>query len=169
MGFNNDFSSSYEFLNLNAQNSTTINVSALFLNEVLEENVVILRGFQDEKILGNFLRTAKLAIFPYKTDEHNVVYGASGAIRNAMANGIPVIASDSHLFDDLEGVVPRAHDSVSLATEINTVFENGDYRMSRRERNIQLVRENNWSMTADKHLEAYNDILNNMESDVIRL
>jgi len=40
-----------------------------------------------------------------------------------MANGIPVIASDSHLFDDLEGVVPKAHDTMTLADEIAKVFE----------------------------------------------
>lgn len=135
----------------------------------LEENVVVLRGFQDEKILGNFLRTAKLAIFPYKTDEHNVVYGASGAVRNAMANGIPVIASDSHLFDDLEGIIPRAHDSMSLAEEISKVFKSDEYRLSLRDRNLQFVRDNNWDMTADKHLDVYNDILGGVETDTIRI
>jgi len=137
--------------------------------EQLDQNIVILRGFQSEEVLGNFLRTAKLAIFPYKTDENNVVYGASGAVRNAMANGIPVIASDSHLFDDLEGVVPRVHTATDLADEISKVFENDDYRMSLKAKNLQFVKDNNWEMTAEKHIDVYSDILGDFESGIVRL
>lgn len=137
--------------------------------EKLNENIVILRGFQSEEILGNFLRTAKLAIFPYKTDENNIVYGASGAVRNAMANGIPVIASDSHLFDDLDGIVPRVHNAKDLADEISKVFENDDYRMSLKAKNLQYVKDNNWEMTADKHISVYDDVLSQFETGIVRL
>jgi hypothetical protein len=54
----------------------------------IADNVAVIRGYQDEKIINTYLRTAKLAIFPYKNNPDNVVYGASGAIRIAMANRI---------------------------------------------------------------------------------
>jgi len=98
-----------------SENPHTINVHEEYYSYIkrkvndldLVENVVVLRGFLSEQLINNFMRTAKLAIFPYKNNPNNMVYGASGAIRIAMANGVPVIASDSHMFDDLEGVVPR--------------------------------------------------------------
>jgi glycosyltransferase involved in cell wall biosynthesis len=135
----------------------------------LEENVVIMRNFLDEKVINNYLRTAKIAIFPYKTDPKNKVYGASGAIRVAMANATPVIASDSHLFDDLEGVVPRISDHLTLATEIDKIFSDGDYRQKLIETNTNFVRQNNWDTTAEKHLDVFRQVLNGNDTNLVRI
>lgn len=135
----------------------------------LENNVVILRGFVSDDIIRNYLRTAKLAIFPYKTDPNNCVYGASGAVRHAMANGVPVIASDSHLFDDLDGVLPRASSVESLAQEIDKVFSNETYRKSLIAANLQFMKDNNWDITADRHISIYESIAKEMEDNSIRI
>ncbi len=124
----------------------------------LEDNVAVLRGFHDEKTINNFLRTAKLAIFPYINNPDNVVYGASGAVRIAMANNIPVIASKSHLFDDLEGVVPRIENSLELAKEIDNIFSDYKYKNSILEKCKKFVNENNWSIVADKYLTTFKEI-----------
>lgn len=135
----------------------------------LEENVVVMRGYLSEQHLCNFMRTAKLAIFPYKNNPNNVVYGASGAIRKAMANGIPIIASESHLFDDLENIVPRPSDANMLAYEIDRVFSDEQHRSSMISNNLQFVKDNNWVVTADRHLAAFTDIIAKSEVNTIRV
>jgi len=135
----------------------------------LEENVVIVRGFLSEKHISNFLRTAKLAIFPYKNNLNNVVYGASGAVRNAMANGIPIIASDCHLFDDIQGVVPRISDHVQLAEEIDRVFSNTQYKADLVQKNLEFVERHNWDATADSHVAVFDKIIARYEGDVVRI
>lgn len=125
----------------------------------IEDHVAILRGYQAEETLINYLRTAKLAIFPYVTDPKNVVYGASGAIRIAMANHIPVIASSSHMFDDLEGILPRPANATELADTIARIFNDGSYRSNLIDRQLDFVRANTWDKTADHYLSFLNSTL----------
>lgn len=135
----------------------------------LENNIVIVRGFLSESHICNFLRTAKLAIFPYKNDEKNVVYGASGAIRKAMANGIPIIASDCHLFDDMNGVIPRVSNHVELAAEIDKVFSDQSYRKELISKNLDFVQNHSWENVAQQHLAVFKQIIDNFEKDFIRI
>lgn len=133
----------------------------------IEDNVAILRGYQSEETLINYLRTAKLAVFPYITDPKNVVYGASGAIRLAMANKIPVVASSSHMFDDVEGVLPRPRDAASLANEISHIFKDEAYKQSVVERAVRYVYQNTWDVTADRYLAFLGRSIDSDRSDAI--
>lgn len=125
----------------------------------IEDNVAIIRKFQTEQTLNHYLRTAKLALFPYRSDPNNVVYGASGATRVAMANGIPVICGKNHQFDDLEGVVPRAGTAEELANEIDKVFSDWKHKDAIIERCQKYIEENTWSRVADKYLAIYPEVL----------
>jgi glycosyltransferase involved in cell wall biosynthesis len=125
----------------------------------LEDNVTIIRGFQSEETINNYLHTAKLAIFPYVNNPNNKVYGASGAIRVAMANKIPIVASESNLFDDLVGVVPRPSSASALANEIDEVFSNKIYRDSILTKISKFIEDNTWEKSAKKYLEVYNKIV----------
>lgn len=129
----------------------------------VEENVAIIQKFNTEQIITNYLRTAKMALFPYLTDPENTVYGASGALRIAMANEIPVVASESHLFDDLEGIVPRPKDYLELSSEIDKIFSDSFYKDTLLQRNHDYVRNNSWSVTADRYLEAIDHIMSSRE------
>lgn len=122
------------------------------------DNVAIIRKFQSEQIIKNYLRTAKIAVFPYVGDPKNMVYGASGAIRVAMACDTPVIASDCHQFDDLHGVVPRPGDYRELAKEIDKVFSDEKYRTSLIGKISNYIDNNNWDITADRYLDLYSQI-----------
>lgn len=135
----------------------------------LEENVVIVRGYLSEQHICNFLRTAKLAIFPYKNDEKNIVYGASGAIRNAMANGIPIIASDCHLFDDLDGVVPRITNAEELASEVDKIFSDSQYRHLLVRKNLEFIEENTWEEVAKQHIQVFQQIIEDNENNIVRV
>jgi glycosyltransferase involved in cell wall biosynthesis len=125
----------------------------------LHDNVAIIRKFHSEEIINTYLRTSKLALFPYVTDPNNIVFGASGAIRMGMSNNIPVIASESHMFDDLEGVVPRPGNAVELAREIDKIFSDEKYRQNLIRKNQTHVQENTWEITADRYLAAMKNIL----------
>ena len=131
----------------------------------IENNVCILRKYQTDEMLNLFLRLAKIAIFPYAIDPNNIVFGASGAIRVAMSNRRPVIASDSHMFDDLEGVVPRPSDYIGLASEIDEIFSNSAYRSKILARCADYVRVNNWDSIANQYVGLYNRLTTDYSSE----
>jgi glycosyltransferase involved in cell wall biosynthesis len=135
----------------------------------LDENVVVMRGFLSEQHLCNFMRTAKLAIFPYKNNPANVVYGASGAIRKAMANDIPIIASESHMFDDLDGVLPRPSTAEELADEIDRVFSDEEHKKSLIEKAKNYVLSNTWDAVAQQHVDVFANIIDKFSSTAIRV
>lgn len=124
----------------------------------LHDNAVIIRKFQTDQIIKNYLRTAKIAVFPYVGNPNNMVYGASGAIRVAMACGTPVIASSCHQFDDLEGVVPRPANFAELADEIDEIFSNEDYKKSILKKIDVYINNNTWDITADRYLKIFKQI-----------
>jgi glycosyltransferase involved in cell wall biosynthesis len=129
------------------------------INELeLHDNVAIIRKFQSEQAIKNYLRTAKIAVFPYVSDPKNMVYGASGAIRVAMACGTPVIASNCHQFDDLKGVVPRPGNYKELAQEIDKVFSDENYRNHIKVRMNSYITANDWDITADRYLDLFPQI-----------
>ena len=147
-----------------ANASTTHKQYHRHLNDLIEklglqDNVVILRKYHSEKIIKNYLRTAKLALFPYVTDPTNIVFGASGAIRIAMGCNTPVIASESHMYDDLEGVVPRPSSPLELSKEIDKVFSDEAYKRKLVEKNQLYIRENDWNITADRYIKAIQNIM----------
>jgi glycosyltransferase involved in cell wall biosynthesis len=125
----------------------------------LEENVAIIRKYQSEKSLCLFYRLNKLAIFPYINNSENVVFSASGSARIAMANMIPVIVSESHLFDDLQTILPRPDSAEKLAIEIDKVFSDGKYRTELIDNSNTFINKNNWKVCATKYLEIYNQLV----------
>jgi glycosyltransferase involved in cell wall biosynthesis len=127
----------------------------------LNKNVALYRKYQTEQMLNYYLRLAKLAIFPYINNPNNTVFGASGATRIAIANKIPVIVSESHLFDDFDGVLPRPDSPEALAREIDEIFSNGAYRESIVRKSQDFIRENSWTNVADKYLAVYAEVAPN--------
>lgn len=125
----------------------------------LYENVAIIRKYNSDEIINNYLRTAKLALFPYVTNPNNVVFGASGAIRIAMANNCPTIASESHMFDDLEDIVPKPKNAEELANEIDQMFSNEQYKLEILEKFKTYIKNNNWENTALKYIDCIKSIL----------
>jgi glycosyltransferase involved in cell wall biosynthesis len=127
----------------------------------LQDNVAIQRGFLSDDEINNYFRTARLAIFPYVTDPQNIVYGASGATRLSFANNTPTIASSSHMFDDLEGVIPRpeAGNVEELANEIDRIFSDEKYKQNILEKQRKYILENLWEITADRYKSFMQEVL----------
>lgn len=124
----------------------------------LTNNVAFVRKYQTDYMLNMYLRLAKLAIFPYVNNPNNTVYAASGAVRIAMANKVPVIASESHLFDDLEGVLPRPSSHIDLAKAIDDVFSNWKHRDQIVRNAQEFLKNNTWEHAADQYLSVYQQI-----------
>jgi glycosyltransferase involved in cell wall biosynthesis len=125
----------------------------------LVDNAVIIRGFQTEDVLNQYLRTYKVAVFPYVQDPKNVVYGASGAARIAMANRIPTIVSSSHMFDDLENVLVRTNGADQLAHTIDRVFSSESYRKRLVGYADEYVEANSWRVAAGRYLDFFRRIV----------
>lgn len=135
----------------------------------LGDNIVVLRGYLSDQHIRNFLRTAKLAVFPYKNDLNNVVYGSSGAVRKAMSNGIPVIASDCHLFDDLDGIVPRPSNPQQLADEIEKVFTSQEYKQELLKKSKEFVVKYSWENVGKEYAEILCDLAKITDCNTIRV
>jgi glycosyltransferase involved in cell wall biosynthesis len=132
----------------------------------LTDNAVVIRGFQTDDVLNQYLRTYKLAVFPYVCDPKNVVYGASGAARIAMANRIPTITSSSPMFDDLQGVVPRPTPS-ELADEIDRVFSSQIYKNTIIRSQDAYISANSWAVTGRRYLDFLGSVVASSRPDVI--
>lgn len=125
----------------------------------IRDNVAIVMKYQSDKMLNLYLRLAKLVVFPYLINDDNMVYGSSGAVRLAMAAKKPVIVSESHLFDDLEGVAPRPTDHIQLAKEIDEVFSNAKKRNELVDRTTRYIGANSWEFCVGQYLAVYNQIV----------
>ena len=154
------------YLYLCSDNTHTTHIHSQYYNFLLKkvedldlhDNVAIIRKFQSDQAINSYLRTAKVALFPYVMNPTNTVYGASGAIRVAMANGVPVIASNSHQFDDLDGVIPRPAGHVELAKEIDKVFSSHAHKEILQSRIANYIENNTWPITADRYIAIYDQI-----------
>jgi glycosyltransferase involved in cell wall biosynthesis len=127
--------------------------------EGVRDNIAIVRKYQSERMLSLYLRLAKMVVFPYVVNGDNKVYGASGAIRIAMAHGKPVVCSDSHLFDDLEGIIPRPTCHIELAEEIDRIFSDDDHRNEIVGSAMDYVEKFSWDYAADAYLSIYDKIM----------
>ena len=125
----------------------------------LQKNVALYRKYQTEQMLNYYLRLAKMAIFPYINNPNNIVFGASGATRIAMANKIPVVISESHMFDDLEGILPRPDSPEALAKTIDEIFSNSTYRETIVHKSQTFIDEHSWNRVADQYLDVYRQIV----------
>lgn len=126
----------------------------LIQEKELEENVSVIRGYQSDDSLANFLRTVRIAIFPYTAHPDHVVYGSSGAARLALANGTPTIVSKVPLFYDLEEVLPRVEGAEELALEIDKLFSSSAEYKNQVKKQKEFVRNNSWAITAQRYVDV---------------
>ena len=134
-------------------------LNKLIVEEGVENNVAIIRKYQSEDMLNLYLRLFKVAIFPYISDPDNVVFGASGAIRLAMANLKPIIASSSPMFADVDGVIPRPSNYLEIAEEIDKIFSDDEYRNGIIQNIKSYIESNSWEDVSGRYLDLYNTIL----------
>jgi glycosyltransferase involved in cell wall biosynthesis len=120
----------------------------------LHNHVSIIRGFQSDETLQTYLRTNRVAIFPYTNHPEHVVFGSTGAARVAMTQGVPVIVSDVPLFHDLEGICPRTASVDDICMEITNFFDEKKAKEQVAKQN-KFLTDNSWARVAQRQLEKY--------------
>lgn len=130
-----------------------------------EESVPAKHYLKDIKILatGNFTfldyqpidelkklaQTCSLALFPYVGE----VYGASGAVRLAMAWGLPVVTSKVSLFDDLKDVVLQG----DIENQVRKILK--EYPQEQVKIQQNFIEKYSWENMADRHAALFNAII----------
>lgn len=141
-----------------SSNSSYHNDYYLELKRVVEElniqdNVAIIRGFQSDQSLKSFLKTNRVAVFPYVSQPGHEVFGASGAARMAMSENIPVITSNIPHFSDLPTI--KASSPQEIAHNLDILFSNDSSIKKQLIIQKKYVLDNNWSNIADKYIELF--------------
>lgn len=116
----------------------------------LRDHVALIKGFQDEVSLKDYLRIHRVALFPYVENGKHAVLGCSGAARFTMAQGIPIVTTRIPLFEDLDAIVPRGDTPRELAAQVAKLFD----RKSRE--GVTLVQDkfleaNSWARAGERY------------------
>lgn len=119
----------------------------------IQENVAILRGFQSDATLDSYLRTNKVAVFPYLSEPNHEVFGASGAARLAMSTNIAVITSSIPHFSDLPGI--KADSPEEIANQLDILFSNKKVVEDQLLKQQKYLIENSWENIAKRYIELF--------------
>lgn len=122
----------------------------------LDSNVTLSTGFVHEDVILNYMRTVKVVVLPYVTHPQHDVRATSGMARIAMGTETDLIVSNVHLFDDLEGYVPRASNDAEFAYEIEKAFDGQTQNLDLRR---QFLRQTSWPRVASQFAQLYRTII----------
>jgi glycosyltransferase involved in cell wall biosynthesis len=128
-----------------------------FLFDLIEElgvqqNVGLIRGFQPDNIINSYLRSNRVALFPYSLIPGHECMGSSGSARVAMAAGLPVISSSIYHFSDLPTI--KAETPEQIAIELDKLFNSIELRKEQVAKQNQFIEEHSWEKVAEKFLEV---------------
>jgi O-antigen biosynthesis alpha-1,2-mannosyltransferase len=119
----------------------------------ITENVSLIRGYQSDQVLESFLRTNKVALFPYVSSPEHEVFGASGAARFAMATGMPVITSSVNHFSDLNTI--KADTPEQIANELDKLFSDPMQIKQQVELQREYIEEYSWANVALQYIKLF--------------
>lgn len=133
----------------------------LYYNELFElvnelgvyENVAIIRGFQSDETINSYLKTNKIAIFPYVSSPEHEVFGVSGAARGAMTKGMPVVTTSVNHFLDIPSI--KAETPEAMAQEIEKLYDSKKLYKEQVQKQNQFLEENSWEKIAQLYIELF--------------
>jgi glycosyltransferase involved in cell wall biosynthesis len=127
----------------------------IVLAKGLQNNVAIHKGFQSEAMLANYIKSSKLAFFPYQVPNKNwTSYGASGAIQLPLSLGIPMVLSDFPAFQEFEGLLPLCKDAKEAAAVIDKIFSDKAYEKQLSDASFQISESRSWDKVAKWYLSC---------------
>jgi glycosyltransferase involved in cell wall biosynthesis len=130
----------------------------LIRKKKLEKNVVIHRGYQSEETLKLYIRSSRIAMFPYQTPNKSwASWGASGAIQLPLSLGIPVILSDFPAFMEFEGTLPIVRNYEQAASEIDHIFSDAEYEKKLSSISFQIAKDREWNRVSEWYLSIRPD------------
>jgi len=116
----------------------------------VQENVGLIRGFQPDNIINTFLRSSRVAVFPYSTIKNHECMGSSGSARLAMSCGLPVISSNIFHFKDLPTM--RADTPEEIAQALDQMFCSETLRREQVNKQNQFIETHSWQKVAQQFL-----------------
>jgi len=120
----------------------------------LEKNVAIHRGFQSEETLRLYLRSSRIAFFPYRApNQFWASWGASGAIQLPLSMGIPTILSDFSAFQEFNDRLPIIRTPEEAASVIDRILSDPAYEKSLSDTAFEIAEERRWEKVAAWYLE----------------
>lgn len=122
-------------------------------------NVTINRGFVSEDVLMSNIRTVKVCVLPYCNHPDHDVRATSGIARMILGTQTPLVVTGVHLFDDLEGIVPRARDDQELYEAVDNIFDNKGATEAEVSKRTEFLRKTSWESVAQRLAALYNRIL----------
>lgn len=125
-------------------------------------NITINRGFASTAMLLAHIRTVKCCVLPYSTKEEHNVRATSGIARLILATETPLVVSNVHLFDDIEGVVPRASNEDDMYNYIDAVFVNKKLSDTDKKKRVSFLRKTSWPAVA-RQLTSFYYFVRNQE------
>jgi glycosyltransferase involved in cell wall biosynthesis len=125
------------------------------------ENITINRGFVNRDILLSFIRTVKCCILPYTMHPEHNVRGTSGIARLIIGTTTPLITSNVHLFDDLDGIAIRCNDDEQIYEAIDDIFNNDKEKLNQMNNRKKFLFETSWKRISKKLYNIYEEILEN--------
>lgn len=123
------------------------------LGLTLGEDVVLLGTVSDVELAG-WYHSADVLAFP------SVKEGFGLAVLEAMACGLPVIASDlpvfrEYLSDGTDALLPRAGDDAQLARAMTALAQDGSLRDQLRRNGFEVAQRYSWAASAAAHEHVY--------------
>jgi glycosyltransferase involved in cell wall biosynthesis len=119
----------------------------------LQNNVAIVRGYQSEAVMKSYLKTNKVAVFPYASEPQHLVYGASGSARTAFAANICVISSNIPHFSDLPTI--KAETPEEIAKHLDRLFSDPVAVKTQLDRQHKHLIEYSWAKTGEKYAQLF--------------
>lgn len=121
----------------------------------LTSNVALHHGYQSDEVLKNFLRSCKLAMFPYQIPHKDwASWGASGAIQLPISLGVPMILSNYPAFQEFKGRIPLVTSPQEAADQIDKIFSDPSYCVTLSESAFAIADERQWDKVAQWYLST---------------
>jgi glycosyltransferase involved in cell wall biosynthesis len=124
--------------------------------EGIEKNLIF-HGLTLHSILPTYYKSADICIFPSRHEGFGIV------ILEAMASGIPVIASDIPSFretisDGIDGELFKAGDADALSNKISALIQNPYLRKELSRKAFEKAKSYSWENVADKYVSLYKSL-----------
>lgn len=121
----------------------------------LEKHVAILKGYQSEVMLSNFLRSVKACLFLYQVPHsYWASWGASGAIQQPLSLGVPMVLSRYPAFLEMEGKLPLCSNIDEAVELIDRIFSDEQFEHEMLKKSIALSEDRSWDRIAAWYLEC---------------
>jgi len=130
--------------------------AALAKKEGIEKNVIF-HGWAKHSMTPSYYKSADICVFPSRHEGFGIV------ILEAMASGIPVIASDIPTFreiitDGIDGRLFKPEDADALSKEIVALYQDLQLRKEFSHTAFEKVKRYSWEKIADRYISLYKSL-----------